>query len=489
MSRISRLLWFILISLCVTACGFGGGEDEVKIALIDAAHQRPKIGQVYTPIQEFVAAVESEGLVTLDAKGQVQPGLAERWIVTDDGSSYIFRLRNTAWPDGTRTTAPNVRTALLRSIQAQDGTSLGRDLAIIADVRAMAARVIEIRLKSPMPQFLQLLAQSELSPKWKGKGLPLMKISNAGTTMYARAILPEERGLPAAGDWDRLFKMVSITAYPAQEASDIFKSGDLDVVLNGRVQDLGLADLGPLSRGTVRVDPVSGLLGLSVQRRRGVLAGATEREAIAMAIDRVNLTRALNLGDWYVTNRIVPAAANNGSGLHAERWANIGISERRVVASRRIAQWRAETGQPAQISFYAPPGPGSDIIAATLQNDLGQIQVKLVRAKRKKDADIILLDRAARYLHPLWFLNQFHCSVTPFCAPEADKIVKKSLSEADPIARASGLALAEDTILAQNFFIPLGAPVRWSLVRGDVVGFDTAESGKHPLYPFSLRVQ
>ncbi len=35
----------------------------------------------------------AQGLVRFDASGQVEPGLAERWIVTDGGMSYIFRLR------------------------------------------------------------------------------------------------------------------------------------------------------------------------------------------------------------------------------------------------------------------------------------------------------------------------------------------------------------------------------------------------------------
>ena len=42
--------------------------------------------------QELRSATAA-GLVTLDSKGEIEPALADRWIVTDDGRSYIFRLR------------------------------------------------------------------------------------------------------------------------------------------------------------------------------------------------------------------------------------------------------------------------------------------------------------------------------------------------------------------------------------------------------------
>ncbi|PKP63081.1 MAG: peptide ABC transporter substrate-binding protein, partial [Alphaproteobacteria bacterium HGW-Alphaproteobacteria-9] len=63
-------------------------------------------------------ATTHEGLVALDPAGQVVPAMAERWIVTDDGMSYIFRLRDSTWPDGEEITATEVR-RLLRDALAR----------------------------------------------------------------------------------------------------------------------------------------------------------------------------------------------------------------------------------------------------------------------------------------------------------------------------------------------------------------------------------
>ncbi|MEN9563200.1 MAG: hypothetical protein RIR73_1444 [Chloroflexota bacterium] len=46
-----------------------------------------------------------EGLVTLDANGTVQPGIAESWVISDDELDYIFKLRpNYVFSDGSPVT-------------------------------------------------------------------------------------------------------------------------------------------------------------------------------------------------------------------------------------------------------------------------------------------------------------------------------------------------------------------------------------------------
>src|SRR6185312_5644959 len=58
----------------------------------------------------------AQGLVRFDAAGQIEPGLAERWIVIDHGMSYLFRLRDAEWSDGDKVTSDEVVAALRRQI-------------------------------------------------------------------------------------------------------------------------------------------------------------------------------------------------------------------------------------------------------------------------------------------------------------------------------------------------------------------------------------
>jgi hypothetical protein len=53
--------------------------------------------------------------------------------------------------------------------------------------------------------------------------------------------------------------------------------------------------------------------------------------------------------------------------------------------------------------------------------------------------------------------------------------------------RANLLGDAEATLTKANVFIPFGAPIRWSLVRGDATGFAVNRWNIHPLMPMALR--
>ena len=70
---------------------------------------------------------------------------------------------------------------------------------------------------------------------------------------------------------------------------------------------------------------------------------------------------------------------------------------------------------------------------------------------------------------------------------EADLAVIAALREDNPAERARLLAEAEGILLDKNGYIPLGVPVRWSLVRGGVDGLEANPTGFHPLFPLALR--
>src|SRR6186713_3483335 len=150
-----------LAALALAGCGRNDGA--VEVAFIDTPEQLFAGGVRLSAGAQHLRAATDAGLVSLDAQGEVIPALADRWIVTDDGRSFIFRLRDGTWADGSELTAESARKALVEALGALRGTSLGLDLAPIAEVRAMAGRVVEIRLSSPVPMLLQLLAQPELA--------------------------------------------------------------------------------------------------------------------------------------------------------------------------------------------------------------------------------------------------------------------------------------------------------------------------------------
>ncbi|MGX7951450.1 ABC transporter substrate-binding protein [Tsuneonella sp. HG249] len=480
MARSYRALAFLLAPLLVAGCDSASDEGVIGIALIGEGGELFEPGlRLSMPAQQIRAATV-EGLVSLDETGEVVPALAERWIVTDDGLSYIFRLRNSEWADGKPITAEQVREALRRTIRALAGTSLALDLAPVSEVRAMTGRVIEIRLTSPVPDFLQLLAQPELGVFHKGSGTGPMALDKRNGAARLTVLPPEARGLPTRPDWREGTRPLAVRALEAGPAVAAFREGYVDLVLGGTLADLPLADVGPLSRGTVRLDAAQGLLGLRVVRTEGLLAEPERREALAMAIERETLLAPFNIAGWLPSTRIAPPAA---AGNAPERWAGQSIELRRGQAARRIAGYAGDKS----LRIALPEGPGSELLLREIATDWQAIGVTVTRAGEGERADLELIDVLARFGGRRWYLNQFACSVRrTLCSPEADELVRDAIREADPVARETMLAEAEARLTAKQGYIALGAPVRWSLVRGQIEGFSENRWAFHPLFPLAL---
>ena len=494
-----------LTGLAVLAGGCAGERDDgiTDIAFMEAGDDLMADGVRLSYAQAHVRAATEQGLVTLDAEGQVVPAIAERWIVTDDGESYIFRLRDIELageagrdgdngPDARRLTAAEVRDALLSAIRRLDGTSMGRDLAKIRDIRAMTGRVVEVRLRSAMPGLLQLLAQPELALAIPGVQLGPMTARAEDGHVVLDAVRPMLRGLPEQADWDEMVRPLRVYGATAEEAVRGFYDGRYDVVMGGTIATLPLADTGPLSRGTVRVDSTVGLFGLDIRSAEGFLAEAATRQALSRAIDRDVLMEPFNLGGWTATTRLVPPTSYDGfydgatAGAAGERWPNEDMTARRAPLQSAAQAWRAANGEPARLRLFLPEGPGATILLDGLREQLNIAGVQIEAIDTPAQADLVLRDRAARYASPRWFLNQFACELARrLCSSNTDFLVELAADTEGPDQQESYLLEAEYALLAEERFVPIGQPIRWALVRSGVEGFAENPWGWHPLFPFA----
>ena len=494
----------LAIPVLLGACRGPAGNTLDVIAIGEP--ETPFVTGARLPLPaQLVRSATAVGLVTLDEQGQVIPAMADRWIVTDDGAGYIFRLRDGAWADSTPLTGENVVAALRQALAGLAGTPLARDLAEIDEVRAMAGRVVEIRLKRPVPDLLQVLAQPELGLLRRGRGSGPLQLVRDG--LVARFI---PLGAGRAGPQLRL------RALPAAAATRAFAAGQVPLVLGGRFQDLPLARaVAGLSQRGLRLDPVQGLFGLAVVSDEGPLAAPDLREALAMAVNREALGEALGLAGWAAATEPVPldeggndggaggaprsavlpttvlkdvaAAASRATGQSGgAAWNGLAPGERQARAAQRVARWKARFGPLAPLRLALPEGPGADLVHARLAADFAAIGVPLTRVGEAAPADLRLLDLVARYPRAGWYLNQLSCAARrTICAAAADASVAAARAEPDPAARAALLGQAARQLAAATVFIPFGAPVRWSLVAGEVPGFAPDPAGIHPLPPLA----
>lgn len=493
---------------CLAALALGGcGRSDrgtLPVALIGegSAYQlasgRPgPSGQLLAPAAQMLRAATTEGLVGFDAEGRVVPALADRWVVTDDGESYVFRLRDGVWPDGKPITAESAAILLRRALSALRGTAMGADLAGIAEVRVMAGRVIEIDLSAPLPDLLALLAQPELALSYNGRGTGPMTVAGTGPGASsargnAKAVTlnllpPDKLGQPADPDFADRARALAIRLDPAAQAVARFNAGDVDAVFGGTVDSLPLAGAGGLTRGNVQLDPVMGLFGLRVETDEGFLGDPGNREALAMTIDRDALIGAFNIGGWTPTTRLVSPLVQGDLGTIGERWQGLDLNQRRATATARINAWKAHAPGLPVLRVGTPGGPGSQILIDRLRADWAAIGVGIRPVPAGAPADLRLIDRVATYASAAWFLDQLGCAaVRVVCSAEGDARVAEARGAKDPQQRAALLAEAEAEITAVNNFLPIARPLRWSLVRSSVTGFAPNPLGWHPLPPLAL---
>src|SRR5215467_12353859 len=96
-----------------------------------------------------------EPLLGRDAKGAIQPRLAESWEVSKDGKVYTFRLRKgVKFHDGREMSADDVKFAIDYTLNPKNGAYGFADLEAIDKVEAVDKSTVKISLKKINPLFL-----------------------------------------------------------------------------------------------------------------------------------------------------------------------------------------------------------------------------------------------------------------------------------------------------------------------------------------------
>lgn len=418
----------------------------------------------------------AQGLVRFDARGQIEPGLAESWNVSDDGLSYIFRLVSGKWPDGRTITARDVARLLTRQLRAASRNPLRDTLGAVEEIVPMTERVIEIRLRVARPNLLQLLAQPEFALVREGQGTGPFQPDAAADVPDALALT---RRISVIDGKDYV-EHLHLSAAPAARAIAEFTTGEAGLVLGGTFGDLPLARRARLPRQSLRFDPVAGLFGLAPARRTGPIADEEVRALLNQAIDREALIAALNVPGLVPRTTLLQVGLEGGAIPVTPDWANIPLADRRPALAAEARRLFGEMDRP-ELAIALPEGPGADVLFRRLAADWAPLGIRLVRAGKGVPADLRLVDAVAPSISPAWFVRQFRCGVAPLCSEDADTLMDSARQSPAGAQRAALLAEAGRLLDVDNLFLPIAAPIRWSLVSGDIDGFAENIFARHPL--------
>lgn len=310
-----RVLYCLVLGVWVSACGGPAPDVEVlppelaPCVLYPAANASPRLIRV--GLTETVAAADApvpvneaermvfrhlfQTLVTLDCRGDVEPGLAREWESMDDGREWRFDLRDNArWSDGMRVTAEDVREAwtVNRRISPDEAPWIWIDPD---SIRTMGEDVVLVRLVRPLEDAARLFAHPALAVarRTSAKGWPL------GTGPYLISLdrdgVVSMIGNPYFGEGDR--SPLDFHVEPGMDPRDLLAQG-VDALLTGNRSALAYAAELPGHRVSGESsETVYALVSTYLEpERRGRIEGLREDLARNVAASEATAIKALLWG-------------------------------------------------------------------------------------------------------------------------------------------------------------------------------------------------
>lgn len=474
------------LALTLPGCDLFGERGPVRIAAIGPLN--PAANPINGELSAANAALldtTSQGLVSYDGEGQIEPGLAERWTVTTDGRSYIFRLREAKWSDGRKVMAEDVAAILRSYLTPASRHVLKGDFPEIETIKAMTDSVIEIRLSVPQPGILELLAQPSMAIVGKYRGWGPMRAKGIGRAMLLSPVpdpLAEDQAAAEAAANDPAAS-IELFGLAAPRALARFKNGYADGVIGGRFSTLPYFAASNIGRSRLIVDPVPGLFGLSFVRAEGFLATDTNREALNRAVRRDRLIQAFGLVEWQQQVTLRPALYTRGAGPSPliPAWSEYDEASRQAQARRAVEAWRGSGREIEPLRIAVPDSPGGRILFAYVAADFEAIGVPSRRVGMSAAADLRLIDEAMPNDDPLWALRRLSCRRDTLCNREAQELINFATINVDAGQRAAQVTEAEAVLGRYAPFIPLATPLRWSVASQRLTGLRANARTQHPL--------
>ncbi|HEX7124864.1 MAG TPA: ABC transporter substrate-binding protein [Thermodesulfobacteriota bacterium] len=241
-----------------------------------------------------------DSLVATNARGELLPGLAERWDISRDGLTYTFELRRgVTFHDGKPLTSADVKYSLAR--MAEKGRSPhAADYAVIARVETPSPTTVAITLSRPSARFLSDLAYgwAAIVPEGAGDGLARRPIgtgpfrfvewvpdSHIKLVKNARYFVP---GRPYLDEV--LFKVI-----PDETARvTALRAGEIDIT--ERIPPQMVEELRANRSLRVETYPSNTLSELAINAARKPFDDLRVRRALFHAIDRAAVLEGANFG-------------------------------------------------------------------------------------------------------------------------------------------------------------------------------------------------
>ena len=466
-----------------------------------------------------------EGLVRYDPVTlDPLPGVAERWELAHDGVTYTFYLReNAKWSDGVPVTAHDFVAAYERILSPATASensealyfmvgatdfNLGRsdDFSTVG-VRAINEHTLEVMAARPTPFLLRMMSARTWFPvpvhvlekydAMRRKGTQWTRTENiVGNGPYVLTEWKQNQFLQVTRSptyWNRdsieldHIKFFPIESQTSEDAA--FRANQIHRTVNVPVNKI---DTYRRERpDELRIVPFSGTYYYSFNTRRPPLDDARVRRALAMAIDRVAITREITRAGEQPAHRFTPDGISGytstvpGVSLNLKRAREL-LSEagypggegfppvtllyntsenHRVIAEAVQQMWRRELGVDIQLENQE-----WKVYLDSIQ--LGNFDIS-------RNAYIVAPDDPTRFLESTRTGHGFN--VAGWSNPAYDSMLNAALDEVVPEKRWAIFTEMEELLFQEMPVAPIYHYTNKYLIRPEVKNWTDNMLNTYPL--------
>jgi len=436
-----------------------------------------------------------EGLYTLDKDGVPIPGQAASVVISDDGLTYTFTLRDgLKWSDGTALTAKDFVYSWNRAIAPETAADYSYMFDVIKgfadsklDVTATDDKTLVVVLNAVTPYFLELTAFPTYSPVREDivtanpEGWAIDVATYIGNGPYKMTEwVPGSYMLYTKNEnyWD-------VKALGPDSIKFVLMADDV-AILNAFVNgDIMFADTMPNDEIPAWQDKPefhkNGQLGtyyVSFNVTKAPLDNVKVREALTLAIDRDFIATNIGKAGQIPAGAYVPVGLTDADP--AKQFRDVGGNYYDPTAAGNAANLQkakdllAEAGYPngeglPSIEYVYNTGTGHQQIGEALQNMWAQIGVKVdlvsqewatfLNTRKNGDYQIARNGWLGDYNDPISFLDMWVTgggnNDAQWSNPDYDALIKKIKSSSDQTERMALMHQAEDLIFADWMLCPI----------------------------------
>lgn len=454
-----------------------------------------------------------EGLVNEAPNGDLVPGAAASWTVSDDGKTYVFNLRPEArWSNGDPVTAEDfvfslrrgvdpatvsVYSYILTPILNADDITAGKRPPAELGVRAIDEHTLEITLANATPYFLGLLTHSMAYPVYRASleahgeqfTRPGNLVGNGAFKLEEWVVQSHLKVVRNPYYWDNAnTKIEEVWFHPTEDQTaelQRFRAGELDMT-----EIIPTTQLAFIRENLARELVIAPYLGTYYYgfnvTRPPFKDNPKLRRALALAVNRDIITQqVLGAGQQSSFGFVPPVGHYQQQQMPEASWTQ---AEREAEAKRLYAEVGYSPTNPLKTQIMYNTQEDHRRIAVTIASMWKQVlgveaeilnqewKVFIDTRNQKRDTQVYRQGWIGDYNDPFSFLELLRSTAgqndTGYNSPEYDRLVAASQAELDPGRRMELLQEAERVLLADMPILPLYIYVRARLVRPWVGGYE-----------------